>query len=151
MSTANNLVRCTTALHHGCVLSEASYREMTTPVRNGYGYELQMGTLRGHMRLGHSGIVPGFYSKLKYFPGMDNTVIVLSNQCALSKGQFTPGTHVVDSELITIAADPRASVPSEGTKVLTSPRGLQLFRGRYVSDDGKQAPFAVSLHGDQLA
>jgi hypothetical protein len=51
---------------------------------------------------------------------------------------------------MTLAAEPRASVPSEGKEVLTSPRVLQLFTGKYVSDDAKQAPFTISLHGDHL-
>lgn len=150
VSTGDDLVHWTTALHHGHVLSEASYKEMTTPVRNGYAYGLQIGSLRGHMRLDHDGSVPGFYSELEYFPGTDNTVVILSNQNASLKGQFTPGTHVIDSELMTLAAEPTASVPSEGKEVLTSPRVLQLFTGKYVSDDAKLAPFTISMHGDHL-
>lgn len=150
LSTGDDLVRWATALHHGRVLSDASYREMTTPVRNGYGYGLQIGSLRGHVRLDHSGSVPGFYSELEYFPGTDDTVVILSNQNGFSSGQYTPGTHVIDSELMTIAADPTAPVPSEGKEVPTSPRVLQLFTGRYVSDDGKQSPFTISLHGKHL-
>lgn len=145
VSTGDDLVRWTTALHHGKVLSARSYREMTTPVRNGYGYGLQIGTLRGHMRLDHSGSVPGFYSELEYFPATDNTVVILSNQNALIKGQFTPGTHEIDSELMTLAADPTASVPSEGKEIVLSPRVLRLYVGRYVSNDGKQPPFTISL------
>jgi CubicO group peptidase (beta-lactamase class C family) len=150
VSTGDDLVRWTMALHHGRVLLDASYREMTTPVRDGYGYGLRVGSNRGHMSLYHDGSVPGFYSELEYFPGTDNTVVILSNQNSFPDGQFTPGTHVIDSELMTIAADPRASIPSEGKEVLTSPRVLQLFTGRYVSDDGKQPPFTISLHGKHL-
>lgn len=150
VSTGDDLVRWTNALHHGHVLSAASYREMTNPVRNGYGYGLQSGSLRGHMRLDHSGSVPGFYSELEYFPGTDNTVVILSNQHAFSEDRFTPGTHAIDSELMTIAAEPTASVPSEGKEVLPSTRVLRLYTGRYASDDGKQAPFTISLHGDHL-
>jgi len=150
LSTGNDLVRWTTALHHGHVLSTASYTEMTTPVRDGYAYGLLIGSLRGHMRLDHFGSVPGFYSELEYFPGTDNIVVILSNQNALLKGQFTPGTHEIDSELMTLAAEPSASVPSEGKEILTSPRVLRLFTGKYISDDGKQAPFTISLHGDHL-
>ena len=150
VSTGDDLVRWTTALHHGHVLSAASYREMTTPVRNDYGYGLHIGSSRGHMRLDHNGILQGFYSELEYFPGTDNTVVILSNQNALSRGQFTPGTHVIDSELMTLAAEPMAAVPSENKEVLISPRVLQLFTGKYVSDDAKQSPFTISLHGDHL-
>ena len=150
ISDGADLVRWTSSLHHGGVLSEASYREMTTPVRDSYGYGLQIGTLRGHMRLDHAGSVPGFYSELEYFPETDNTVVVLSNQNALAKGQFTPGTHEIDSELMTVAAIPNASVPSEGKEVVVSPRVLRLFTGRYVAEDGKQAPFTISLSKDHL-
>lgn len=104
----------------------------------------------GMVRLDHSGVVPGFYSELEYFPGTDTTVVILSNQNSFPKGQFTSGTHVIDSELSTIAGDPRAFVPSEGKEVLTSPRVLRLFTGKYVSDDGKQQPFTISLRGDHL-
>lgn len=150
ISDGADLVRWTSSLHHGGVLSDTSYREMTTPVRNGYGYGLQIGTLRGHMRLDHAGSVPGFYSELEYFPETDNTVVVLSNQDALMKGQFTPGTHEIDSELMTLAAIPNASVPSEEKEVVVSPRVLRLFTGRYVADDGKQAPFTISLNENHL-
>ncbi len=144
VSTGDDLVRWVTALHHGQVLSAESYGEMTTPVRNGYGYSLQIGTGRGHMRLGHNGSVPGFYSELEYFPKTDNTVVILSNQNAIAKGQFTPGTHEIDSELMTLAAEPTAAVPSEGKDLVLSPRVLRLYTGRYVAEDGKQAPFTVS-------
>lgn len=150
VSTGDDLIRWAAALHHGHVLSPASYKEMTTSVRSGYAYGLQIGTLRGHMRMDHSGSVPGFFSELEYFPGTDNTVVILSNQNALTKGQFTPGTHVIDSELMTLAAEPSASVPSEGKEVSISPRVLQLFTGKYVSDDGKHPQFTISLHGDHL-
>lgn len=150
VSTGDDLVRWTTALHHGHVLSATSYKEMTTPVRNGYGYGLQIGSNRGRMRLDHSGILHGFYSELEYFPGTDNTVVILSNQNALPRGQFTPGTHVIDSELMTLAAEPTASVPSENKEVFLSPLVLQLFTGKYVSDDAKQAPFTISLRGNHL-
>jgi D-alanyl-D-alanine carboxypeptidase len=88
LSTGGDLVRWATALHHGHVLSVASYIEMTTPVRDGYAYGLLIGSLRGHMRLDHFGSVPGFYSELEYFPGTDN---------------------IVDSELMTLAAEPSDS------------------------------------------
>jgi CubicO group peptidase (beta-lactamase class C family) len=150
VSTGDDLVLWTAALHHGHVLSATSYREMTTPVRNGYGYGLQIGSGRGHMRLDHSGVLHGFYSELEYFPGTDNTVVVLSNQNALSRGQFTPGTHVIDSELMTLAAEPTASVPSEGKELVLSPRVLRLYTGRYVSDDRKQVPFTIYLDKGHL-
>lgn len=150
ISTGDDLVRWTDALHHGRVLSEASYREMTTPVRNGYGYGLQMGSLREHLRIDHSGSVPGFYSELEYFPGSDDIVVILSNQNALSKGLFTPGTHEIDSELMTMATEPNALVPSEGREVPHSPQVLRHFTGRYVSDDGKAPPFTITLQGSHL-
>ena len=149
VSTGEDLVRWTEALHHGRVLSDASYVEMTTPVRNGYAYGLQIGTIRGHMRIDHAGSVPGFLSELEYFPATGNVVVILSNQLALSTG-FSPGTHVIDSELMTIAAEPGSPVPSEGKEVLSSPRVLRLFCGRYVSDDGKPTGFTITLAGEHL-
>ena len=102
------------------------------------------------MRIDHNGSVPGFHSDLEYFPATDNIAIVLSNQNTFSPGMFTPGTHVIDSELMTLAADPSAPVPSEGKDTGLSPRVLRLFTGRYIADDGKLPPFTVSLRGSHL-
>jgi CubicO group peptidase (beta-lactamase class C family) len=150
VSTGGDLARWATALHHGKVLTAASYQEMTTPVRNGFGYGLQINPFRSHVGIDHSGSVQGFYSDLEYFPETDNIAVTLSNQNNLSRQQFTPGTHVIDSELMTIAADPKASVPSEGKAVALSTRVLRLYTGRYVSDDSNPSAFTISLHGNHL-
>jgi D-alanyl-D-alanine carboxypeptidase len=85
LSTVDDLWRWNRALHQGKVLSPESYRRMTTPegkaatAGDGYGYGIQVGTVRGRTAYGHGGGIFGFLSHLTYVPGDDISVVVLRN------------------------------------------------------------------------
>lgn len=99
-STAGDLVTWLTALHGGKVLSERSYKEMTSPARLNdgtelrYGMGLSLGTNpRGARVIGHGGGIPGFTSDARWYPDADLKVVVLIN----SAGPISPGA--IASEL----------------------------------------------------
>lgn len=83
-STTGDLLRWTDALHHGRVLSAASYAEMLAPTRLpggrviGYGFGLGVGTDRSGRRYAeHGGSVLGFQSYVGYYLDTDTTIVTL--------------------------------------------------------------------------
>ncbi|MGH7447586.1 MAG: serine hydrolase domain-containing protein, partial [Longimicrobiales bacterium] len=92
-STAADMVTWLTALHGGSVLSERSYREMTTPARLNdgtelrYGMGLSLGTdVRGARMIGHGGAISGFGADASWYPDEQLAVVVLIN----SNGPISP-------------------------------------------------------------
>jgi D-alanyl-D-alanine carboxypeptidase len=79
------LIKWTTALHGGRVLSAASYKEMTTPasVRGKedakYGLGLHLLEQQGHRLINHDGGIEGFEASLTYVVDSKTTVVVLAN------------------------------------------------------------------------
>ena len=83
LSTADDLLKWTRALHEGRVINNALYTQMTTPAGSaqevGYGYGIFREKLRTFPMLTHGGGIFGFISALNYVPGPDITVVVLEN------------------------------------------------------------------------
>jgi hypothetical protein len=76
-STVDDLQKWNTALHSGKVVSEESFKEMTTPFvlsngenagsdnkGQGYAYALSISGLKGHRVVGHSGGITGFITRM---------------------------------------------------------------------------------------
>jgi CubicO group peptidase (beta-lactamase class C family) len=87
-STVDDLHLWNEALFGGKVLSDASFKEATTPALvgdekgpkdEGYGYGLAIGSLRGLRLVGHDGGLQGFVSSLVRVPDRRLTVAVLHN------------------------------------------------------------------------
>lgn len=84
-STVRDLVSWTTKLSSGGIVSQASYREMTTPVKltsgrpMNYGFGLSADTLAGHRIVQHGGGINGFISSLIHLPHDSLIVAVLTN------------------------------------------------------------------------
>ena len=85
VGTAGDMARWAQALHHGRVVSAASYALMTTPTSlpeggtNPYGMGLQRDTMRGRPTLEHSGGIFGFSTYAVTVPADDVQVVVLAN------------------------------------------------------------------------
>lgn len=114
-STAGDLVTWLHALHGGRVVSERSYREMTSPsqLNDGtplrYGMALEVGPdVGGAMMVGHGGAIGGFGAQASWYPDAELAVVVLIN----SNGPISPSA--LASELarainppVTAAGEPR--------------------------------------------
>jgi len=91
-SSAGDLVRWTSLLHAGKVVSPASFDLMATPdtLPNGlvthYGFGLFIGDLGGHRVVFHGGGINGFLTHLARYPDDDMTVVVLSNATSVNPG-----------------------------------------------------------------
>ena len=67
-------------LFAGNLLSDASIAEITTPsVNPGYGLGVGLGDVQGQLALSHGGGVPGFRSRVAYFPELDLSLAASAN------------------------------------------------------------------------
>jgi CubicO group peptidase (beta-lactamase class C family) len=146
-SSAGDLIRWTEALHGGKVLSSASLTEMTTPFLDYYGYGLQIDTEDGALDISHNGTVDGFFSFLDYIPKTKTTVVILSN--LVGEGNHTtPGTLALDTELVHLAINDDAILPSEGKEANVPEKTLRAYSGRYRSTDAEHLVFVVVTYVD---
>jgi CubicO group peptidase (beta-lactamase class C family) len=78
-STVGDLWRFDRALTSGEFISEESYKQMYTTVRQGYGYGWRVANWSGYRGIMHGGGVSGFNAFLLRFPEQQVCVVVLSN------------------------------------------------------------------------
>jgi CubicO group peptidase (beta-lactamase class C family) len=85
LSTVLDLAKWDAMLYSGAVLSEASRRQMWTPValNDGrpfpYGFGWRLEAIGGHRAVHHSGGMPGARSMFARFPDQGLTIIILTN------------------------------------------------------------------------
>lgn len=146
-STTRDLIRWTSALHGGRVLNPSSLKEMTTPFLNGYAYGLEVD---GSERIGHNGVIDGFYSAVDYLPKTRTIVLVLSNVSS-DRNQGSPGAFAMETELMESVIDKHSILPSEGKELSFPVEILHRFVGRYkAADPHNPMSFEISLNGDHL-
>jgi D-alanyl-D-alanine carboxypeptidase len=143
-STAGDLVRWTSLLHAGKVVSLGSFRQMTTPdtlpdgLSTHYGFGLVVGSLGRHRFAWHNGGINGFLTSLARFPDDDLTVVVLANS-----------TSVSPDRLLNEISRYALGVPTLPTKTLPLPRGLAArVTGTYRLVNGHTVE--VTAKGDSL-
>ena len=84
-STASDLSAWLAAFHGGRILSDASYRAMTTPAtladgaKTRYGFGLGIADTGGRRAIAHGGGINGFLSEVEYFPDSGLAIVVLLN------------------------------------------------------------------------
>jgi hypothetical protein len=95
LGSAADLARWAQALHHGRVVSAASYQKMIAPTvladgsTNPYGFGLANTQVRGRRAITHNGGIFGFSTDSIYLPDQDLFVAVLANSDSPSA---SPGT-----------------------------------------------------------
>lgn len=87
-SSAEDLLRWSSALHGGQVLSTPSYARLIRDYGRGYGYGLSVFTRFGRPVLGHDGRVAGFASDLARYVDDEVTVVVLSNVQSVARDEI---------------------------------------------------------------
>ena len=163
-STVGDLVKWNEALHGGRILSDGSYREMTTarPLDDGSSIQYAMGisdALRGDTPVNsHGGGINGFVSMLAWYPEHRLTVVVLQNSTG------SPGAGALASSFANLILGPpmSASAPAfdgrlqdlEGTYRGPARGGMMELRVRAVggrlevSASGSDAPVVPRFVGE---
>ncbi|MEO8765747.1 MAG: serine hydrolase [Ginsengibacter sp.] len=79
ISTVEDLYRWEHALFSGNIIPKNMVVKMTTPYLSGYGYGLRIDTFQQHLRISHTGTIPGFSSYLGIIPSRGISIVILSN------------------------------------------------------------------------
>jgi D-alanyl-D-alanine carboxypeptidase len=95
-ATSSDVARWARALYRGEVLGPAMTAEMLEAIlgtaayapRVGYGFGVQAFPIGGRASLGHSGRLLGFRAAVRYLPGEDVTIAVLTNQSRADPGRI---------------------------------------------------------------
>jgi CubicO group peptidase (beta-lactamase class C family) len=137
-STTHDLLTWNRALFAGKVVTPASFKKMTTPAKDNYGFGLGMAPQDGHRSISHGGGINGFTSSLATFPDDKLTVIVLNN----AQGP----TGEIAAKLATLMFGKPVTLPSERKEVTLDAKILARYVGRYelrpnfvleITSDGK--------------
>jgi len=97
LSTVRDLVKWEQQISSGAILSEASRRQMWTPVpladgtTHPYGFGWELHEVGGRRHIGHGGSMPGFRAAFSRFPEDRLTVIVLTNAEDVDRGGIVAG------------------------------------------------------------
>ena len=151
-STVGDLFRWNEALYGGRVISAASLKAQTTPVKlaegvdgMSYGYGLVMSEFKGLPMIGHGGGLNGWASDLFRLPEQHCTVVVLGNALPPPPG-LNPGEisrkiaeHFLDAEI--------KKLPPPAEDKTVDPKTFAAFAGRY---DYRGAVLHVTVENDRL-
>jgi hypothetical protein len=137
-------VAWTQRLHAGRIVSAASFREMTTPVKlpsgrpMNYGFGLVADTLAGHRVVQHGGGINGFISALHHLPDDSLTVVVLANTAP------APSDGVADALIrAVIGAPPRTPVAPKDLPTTVEDRARLVGSYRLTRPDGSRVGVRV--------
>lgn len=130
-STAEDLYKWNEALYSGKIISAKMLKEMCTPTLNHYGLGLRIDSFNNHLRIGHSGSIPGFNAYNVWFPESELSIIILSNN---------------ESEVIVIGEDIRGIIYKK-VKIVLDPLVLDAFAGTYIAP---QIKFSFTRRGNSL-
>jgi CubicO group peptidase (beta-lactamase class C family) len=93
-STVGDLVRWNRALHGGKVVSESSYKMMTTADgaasqgRRQYGFGLMVDSIAGRVAISHGGGINGFITANTWIPSAELSITVLTNSGSARSGEL---------------------------------------------------------------
>lgn len=128
-STPADLLRWTQALFGGKVLSAASLKQMTTPVKNNCAFGLEVTTVKGRKVISHNGGIEGFNAQLNYYPESRTTVVVLANMNG-------PNSTELAADLATLAFGESVTLIAERKEIELPAAVLQKYVGVYQFKPG---------------
>lgn len=123
-STTHDLLRWTTALFGGRVLTATALQKMITPGRNDNAYGLVVGAVKGRKLIRHGGTIEGFSSHLSYDPESKLTVVVLANV-------YGAAAAALSSQLGALALGEKMVLPGERQEIAVAAATLQRYVGVY--------------------
>ena len=128
-STTHDLLTWEKALYGGKLLTPASLKKLTAPVKEEYAFGLQIHDDRGHLRFSHNGGIPGFSTSLAWYPNDHLAIAVLDN---VSSGNAT----WVMTRLADVTLGRPVILPSERKEIAVNQKTLDRYVGRYQLERG---------------
>jgi CubicO group peptidase (beta-lactamase class C family) len=144
IGSVEDLARWAQALHHGRVVSPASYAKMIAPTTlpdgttDPYAFGLRNEEVRGLAAIGHGGGIFGFDTSSIYLPGEDLFVAVFANS----------DDPIVDPEvpMLKLAAMAVGDPYPEFEKVDVAESEIEPLLGLYTFDGGERRFFRKGRH-----
>lgn len=139
IGTVGDLAKWARALHHGRVMSAASYQLMIAPTRmadgstENYGFGIGTADVRGRRAIGHNGGIFGFSTDSLYLPEQDVFVAVFANS---DEPATSPGVTLRRLAALAIG-DPYPEL----TRVPVDAAALEPFIGVYALPNGGERRF----------
>lgn len=138
VSTVDDLANWSNALAHGKIISEKSYREMTTPMPlpegpSDYGLGLFVDSVRDQPRIGHTGGSFGFTTADEFFPEQNVRIIAFTN-CSVDPEPGEIITNAIFDDLFPEIASAARKAASGGNQEITV-EAKALFEGLQRGDE----------------
>ena len=140
-STTGDLLRWQQGLFGGKLLTPASLKRMTTPVKENYGFGLEIQTINGHERISHDGGINGFNTSEVWYPEEKLSIIVLSNV------NGNAPEEIVD-RLASVMHNEPVILPSERKEIAVPVATLSRYVGVYQL--APKFALTIALQGDHL-
>lgn len=147
VSTVDDLANWSRALAKGKIVSEKSYREMTTPTAisqgtSDYGLGLFVDSIRNQPRIGHTGGSFGFTTADEFFPKQNVRIIAFTNCTANPEPGEMLTNAIFDDLFPEIAAAADKPAPDENMEITM--KAKKLFEGLQRGDE-EYAGLAANL------
>ncbi|MGD0813447.1 MAG: serine hydrolase [Verrucomicrobiota bacterium] len=125
------------------LVSAESWKEMTTPVKENYGFGIAVVERFGQKELAHDGRVPGFVASMRWLPSADIFVAVFGNL-------DSPLSFAVADNLVAMLLDKPLNLPKEKTAIKLEASQLEPFVGRYEMVEKPEIICTVTASGERL-
>ncbi|MGP8200372.1 MAG: serine hydrolase [Limisphaerales bacterium] len=125
------------------LVSAESWKAMTTPVKEHYGFGIAVVERFGQEELAHDGRVPGFVSSMRWLPSADIFVASFGNL-------DSPLSFAVADNLVAMLLDKPLNLPKEKTAIKLEASQLEPFVGRYEFVEKPGVICTVSASGEHL-
>jgi len=142
-STVEDFFHWYQCLREHKLVSADSWKAMTTPVKENYGFGIVVVEQFGQKELAHDGRVNGFVASMRWFPGMDVFVAAFANADSAHAGE-------VADNLVALLLDKPLRIPKEITSLKLAASQLEPLVGRYAFVENPAIITTVSASGDRL-
>lgn len=142
-STTSDMYKWAQAIADKKILSAESWRAITTPHLEKYGYGVFIDSLFEKQAIFHGGGIPGFTANFCYYPSTNAIIILLTNE-----GWFDESLNSINADLSAIIFHKPYQLMHEHIGVKLSNDALKKFVGQYDFD--KKHHVYITLENNQL-
>ena len=142
-STAEDFFRWYQCLREHKLVAPDSWKAMTTPVKENYGFGIAVVERFGQKMLAHDGRCNGFTSSMRWFPSADIFVAAFANSDSAHSGE-------VADNLAALLLDKPLRRTNESTMIKLDASQLEPLVGRYEFVENPAIITTVTTSGDRL-
>ncbi len=128
--TVDDFYKWDRALYTNTIINESSKQKMFTPGKSDYGYGFTIDSLENHLRISHTGSIPGFNANLARFTNDDVFIVVLGNT-AIVQNNTLRVVNVLAEGLANIVFGLPVETPYVHKEIKINPALLDKFIGKY--------------------